>query len=137
MPTVRSLTGSPGVGVGELAADDDLIRLRPVEVAAVLVELAEEVANVVLGALVQDLEVGGELHGGVPTEKSRWSKADLSCNIGGKKKRCFTPDGDGVVEERQRNPRRCACCCPSVLKEERRLGFLEFEEEEGKESSSR
>ena len=64
--------------------DDDLIRLRPVEVAAGLVELAEEVVNVVLGALVQDLEVGGELHGGVSTEKNRWSKANWKYNIGGK-----------------------------------------------------
>jgi len=55
----RNLTGSLGVGVGELAADHDLIHLRPVEVTTGLVELAEEIADVVLGALVQDSEVGG------------------------------------------------------------------------------
>jgi hypothetical protein len=47
-----NLTGSLGVGVGELAADNDLIRLRPVKIAASFVELAEEVADVVLGALI-------------------------------------------------------------------------------------
>ena len=47
--------------------------------------MAEEVADVVLGALVQDSKIGGELHGGVPTEKNRWSKADLSCSGDGKK----------------------------------------------------
>jgi len=47
-----NLTGSLGVGIGELAANDDLVRLRPVEIAAGLVELAEEVADVILGTLI-------------------------------------------------------------------------------------
>ena len=47
-----NLTGSLGVGVGELAADNDLIHLRPVQIAAGFVELAGEVADVVLGALI-------------------------------------------------------------------------------------
>ena len=47
-----NLTGSPGVGVAELAADNDLIHLRSVEIAVGLVELAEEVVDVVLGTLV-------------------------------------------------------------------------------------
>ena len=47
-----NLTGSLGVGVGELAADNDLIHLRPVKIAAGFVELAGEVADVVLGALI-------------------------------------------------------------------------------------
>ena len=48
----RNLTSSLGVGVGELVADDDLIRLCPVKIAAGFVELAGEVADVVLGALI-------------------------------------------------------------------------------------
>ena len=56
---VGELTGSLGVGIGELAADHDLIRLHSVKVTADLVELAEEVADVVLGTLVQDPKVGG------------------------------------------------------------------------------
>jgi len=47
-----NLTGSLGVGVGELAADNDLICLCPVKIAAGFIELAEEVADVVLGALI-------------------------------------------------------------------------------------
>ena len=46
------LTCDLGVGVGEMAADDDLIRLCPVEVAAGFDELAEEVADVALSTLV-------------------------------------------------------------------------------------
>ena len=78
---IPKLTYGLGVSAGELATDDDLVRPCPVEVAAGLVELAEEVADVVLGTRVQDPEVGGELHGSVPTEKSRWSKADQECSI--------------------------------------------------------
>ena len=78
---VPKLTCGLGVGAGELAADDDMVRLCPVEVATGLVELAEEVADVLLGAYVQDPEVWGEFHGGVSTEKSRWSKADQRCSI--------------------------------------------------------
>jgi len=78
---VPKLTCGLGVGAGELAADDDLVRPCPVEVATGLVELAEEVADVLLGACVQDPEVWGEFHGGVSTEKSRWSKADQRCSI--------------------------------------------------------
>ena len=80
MPTVRSLTGSSGVGVGELAADDDLIRLRPVEVTTGFGELAEEVVDITLGTLVQGLEVGGELNGGVSAGMR--SDGNLRCNIG-------------------------------------------------------
>ena len=49
---VGSLTGRPGVGVGEMTADDDLIRLCPVKVVAGFVELAEEVADVELGTRI-------------------------------------------------------------------------------------
>ena len=49
---VGELTGSLGVGIGELAADHDLIRLRPVEVSAGLVEMVEEVADVILGTCI-------------------------------------------------------------------------------------
>jgi len=48
----RNLTGSLGVCVGKLAADNDLIRLRSVKIAAGFIELAEKVADVVLGALI-------------------------------------------------------------------------------------
>ena len=64
----EGLTGNLGVGVGELATDDDLICLCPVEIAAGLVPLAEEVSTEVLSALVQGLEVGGEFAVGVPAE---------------------------------------------------------------------
>ena len=49
---IRELTCGLGVGAGELAADDDLVRPCLVEVAAGLVELAEEVADVVLGTRI-------------------------------------------------------------------------------------
>ena len=41
----------------------------------------EEVADEPLGALVQILEVGGELNGGVSAEIRRWSDTDLGCSI--------------------------------------------------------
>ena len=78
---VPKLTCGLGVGAGELAADDDLVRPCPVEVSTGLVELAEEVADVLLGACVQDPEVWGEFYGGVSIEKNRWSKADQRCSI--------------------------------------------------------
>ena len=58
-----------------------MIRLCPVEIAAGLGELAEEVADEPLGALVQVLEVGGKLNGGISTEMRRWSDTDLRCII--------------------------------------------------------
>ena len=78
---IRELTCGLGVGAGELVTDDHLVCPCPVKVAAGLVELAEEVADVLLGACVQDPEVCGEFHGGVSTEKSRWSKAYQRCSI--------------------------------------------------------
>jgi hypothetical protein len=78
---VPKLTCGLGVGTGELAADDDLVHPCPDEVATGLIELAEEVADVLLGACVQDPEVWGEFHGSVSTEKSRWSKVDRRCSI--------------------------------------------------------
>ena len=81
------LTSDLGVGVAELAANDDLIRLCPVKVTAGLVALAEEVADEALGALIQILEVGGELGVGVSAEMRRWSDADLKCGIGEKETR--------------------------------------------------
>ena len=65
---VRKLTCGLGVGIGELATDDDPIRLRSVEVTTGFGELAEEVADVALGTLIQGLEVGGELDGGVSAD---------------------------------------------------------------------
>jgi hypothetical protein len=53
------LTCDIGVSVGELAVDDDLVRLRLVEVTAGLSKLAEKVADVALGILIQGLEVAG------------------------------------------------------------------------------
>ena len=75
------LTCDLGVGVGELVADDDLVCLRPIEVTAGFSELAEEVTDVAFGTLVQGLEVGGDLSGGVSAEMRRWSGADLRCGI--------------------------------------------------------
>ena len=48
----RGLTSDPGVGEGELAADDDLVGLRRIELAVGLVPLMEEVTDESLGALV-------------------------------------------------------------------------------------
>ena len=45
-----------------------MIRLCPVEVVVGFGELAEEVADVTLGTLIQVLEVGKELDGGVSIE---------------------------------------------------------------------
>jgi len=53
----RRLTGDPGVGAGELAAKDDMVGLRRVELAAGLVPLTDEP----LGALVQGVEVRWEV----------------------------------------------------------------------------
>jgi len=76
------LTCDLGVGVGEMAADNDFVHLRPIKVTAGFSELVEEVADVALGTLVQGLEVGGELDGGVSAEMK--SDGDLKCNIGEK-----------------------------------------------------
>jgi hypothetical protein len=73
----RKLTGNLGVGVGELAADDDPVGLCRVEPAAGLIPLTEEVADEPLGALIQVLEVGRELNSGVSAEMKEWSDADL------------------------------------------------------------
>ena len=94
-----------------MVADDNLIRLCPVEVAAGFGELAEEVADVTLGALIQVLEVGGELNGGVSAEMRKWSEEDLRCSID-KKMKHLTRGEDGAAEERRRNPHRHACCWP-------------------------
>ena len=67
----EGLTGDLGVGVGELATDDDLVRLRPVELAAGFVPLAEEVAVEALSAFIQGLEVGKELDVDVPVENQK------------------------------------------------------------------
>ena len=79
---VGKLTCDLGVGIGEVVADNDFVRLRPIKVTAGFGELTEEVADVALGTLVQGLEVGGELDGGVSTEMK--SDGDLKCNIGEK-----------------------------------------------------
>jgi len=83
----RKLTCGFGVGIGELTAVDDLVRLCPVEVTAAIGKLAEEVADVALGTLVQGLEVVGELDGGVSAEIR--SDEDLRCSID-KKDECLT-----------------------------------------------
>ena len=86
--------------------------------------MAEEVADVTLGALIQVLEVGGELDSGVSAKMRRWSEADLRCGIE-KKERRLTRGVDVAAEEHQRNPRRHACCWPFAQRKEERLGFLE------------
>jgi len=45
-----------------------LICLRPVKITAGLVKLAEEVADEPLGALIQVLEISGELGADISTE---------------------------------------------------------------------
>ena len=51
-----------------------------------------------MGALIQILEVGGELGIGVSAEMRKWSDADLKNSIGKRKKRLIR-DGDGAPEE--------------------------------------
>ena len=114
--------------------DDDLVRLRPVEVTAGIGELAEEVADVALGAFFQSLEVGRELDGGASAKMKRWLEVALRCSID-KEEQHLTQGGDGAAEERRKIPRRRACCWPFVRVKEKRLGFLGLEEEEGKGSS--
>ena len=75
------LTCDLGVGVGEPAADDDLVRLRSIEVTVGFGELAEEVTDVALGTLVQGLEVGRKLNGGVSAEMRKRTDGDLRCSI--------------------------------------------------------
>ena len=118
---VGKLTCDLGVGIGEVAADNDFVRLRPIKVTAGFGELTEEVADVALGTLVQGLEVGEELHGGVSVEMM--SDGDLRCSID-KKDECLTRGGDGVAEERRKIARRRTCCWPFVRMEEKRLGFF-------------
>jgi hypothetical protein len=48
--------------------------------------LTEEVADESLGALVQGLEVVGELGVGFPAEIKNWLDADLEGSIGGEQK---------------------------------------------------
>ena len=62
------LTSNPGVGEGELAADDDLVHLCSIELMAGLIPLVEAVADEPMGALIQGLEVVGELGVSVPAE---------------------------------------------------------------------
>ena len=50
--STRKHIGNPGVGGGELAADDGLVSLRRVELAADLVPLTKEVADEPVGTLV-------------------------------------------------------------------------------------
>ena len=70
----RKLTGNPGVGVGELAVDDDPVGLCRVEPAAGLIPLTEEVADEPLGALIQGVKVRRELGVDVPTENKNQSE---------------------------------------------------------------
>ena len=128
------LTCDLGVGVGELAADNDLVCLRPVEVTTRFSELAEEIADVVLSTLIQDLEVGGELDGGVFAEMR--SDGNLRCSTD-RKGEYLTQGGEEAAVERRKIPRRRACCWPFVRAKEKSLGFLGLEEEEGKGSSGR
>ena len=101
------LTCGFGVGIGELATDDDMVRLRPVKVTTGFGELAEEVADVALGTLIQGLKVGGELDGGASAEMK--SDGDLRCGID-RKDECLTRGGDGAAEEHRKIPHRRACC---------------------------
>ena len=64
--------------------------------------MAEEVANEPLGALIQVLEVGGELGVGISTEKRKWSDADLKCNISRRREASYPKrgwSGGGAPEE--------------------------------------
>ena len=111
---VGKLTCDLGVGIGEVVADNDFVRLRPIKVTAGFGELAEEVADVALGKLVQGLEVGGELDGGVFAEMR--SDGNLRCSTD-RKGEYLTQGGDGAAEERRKNLRQHACCWPSARRE--------------------
>ena len=63
----RELTGDPGVGGGDQAADDDPVGLSRIE-------LAEEVADEPLGTLVQSMEDGRELGIDIPPETKNQSE---------------------------------------------------------------
>jgi len=118
----RRLTGDPGVGAGELAAKDDMVGLRRVELAAGLVPLTDEP----LGALIQVLEVGGELGISVSIEKRKWSDADLKCSISRKREASYPRRG------RSGRGALVGVLVDGHLLEGRRLGFLEeLKEEEG------
>ena len=54
-----------------------------------------------------------------------------------KKRKHLIRDEDEAAEEHQRSPHRGACCWPFARRKEKRLGFFELEEEEGKGSSGR
>ena len=71
----KKLTGYSGVGGGKLAADDCLICLCCLKLAVGLASLAEEVADELLGALVEVVEVLRHIWGFIiPTEtKNRLS----------------------------------------------------------------
>ena len=79
---VGKLTCDLGVVVGEVAVDNDLVRLRPIKVMVGFGELTKKVADVALGSLIQGLEVGRQLDSGVSAEMK--SDEDLKCNIGEK-----------------------------------------------------
>jgi hypothetical protein len=49
----------------------------------------------------------------------------------------ITHDEDGAAAEHRKSPHRRACCSPLAGRWRRRPGFLELEEEEGKESYGR
>ena len=100
-------------------------------------ELAEEVADEPLSALIQVLEVGQKIGVDVSVEMISWSDADLRCSID-KEEKHLTRGEDRAAEECRRSLCRHACCWPSARRERERLGFLgEFEEGEDKESSGR
>jgi len=78
---VPKFTCGLGVGADELAADDYLVRPCLIEVATGLVELAEEVADVLLGACVQDPEVWGSSMAAYLQRRADGQKADQRCSI--------------------------------------------------------
>ena len=76
-----------------------------------------------LGALIQVLEVGGELGVGVPTEIRKWSDACLKCSISREREASYPRrewSGGGVPEEPSPAHLMLAIC----LKEEKETGVF-------------
>ena len=76
-----------------------------------------------MSALILVLEIGRELGVDVFVEMRRWSDTDIKCSIDKEEKR-LTRGEDGAAEERRRNPRRRACCWPSVQEKGRKAGVF-------------
>ena len=117
-----------------MVADDGLIRLRRLELVAGFVSIEEEVADELLGALIEGMEVLRNVLGFiVPARiKNRLSliKTDaVGCE------RYITHGDNEELEDDWRGLRQRACC-PPLLEVEKDWGFWAKKDEEGRECCS-